>query len=95
MSLADQLEAARAEVARLERLARTASCAELGHDLALVGGRNCGCFDGSYCSVPVHECRRCGGCDYGESDEATAAIENCKHRLAYIEEQAAAAAEQE
>jgi hypothetical protein len=68
--LQNQLEAARAEVARLEREARQATCRELGrHDWRLRGGRWCGCEDGG-CSIPVHECSRCGDCDYGQNAEA-------------------------
>lgn len=73
MNLAQQLEAARAEVTRLERLAATASCRDLGCDMQSVGGCCAGC-DGERglcsCSVPVHKCTRCGDCDYGENDEA-------------------------
>jgi hypothetical protein len=44
-------------------------CAVLGHDWKHIGGCNCGCPDGQ-CSVPVHECRACGDCDYGDNEEA-------------------------
>ena len=62
-----KLELARDEVARLERQLVAASCAEVGHDWVFIGGRNCGCFPGADCSVPVHQCSRCGDCDYGEN----------------------------
>lgn len=68
--LAEQLEAARAELARLERIAATATCRELGCDMEHRGGANCGC-EGGHCSVPVHVCTRCGDCDYGDNAEAT------------------------
>jgi hypothetical protein len=42
---------------------------ERGHDWVQIGGCNCGCYDEASCSVPVHECRRCGDCDYGENPE--------------------------
>lgn len=68
--LAQQLDEARAVVARLERAAAAATCAELGrHDMQSTGGANCGC-EGGCCSVPVHQCTRCGECDYGENEEA-------------------------
>lgn len=67
MSLVLQLENAMAEVARLERLVRSATCQERGrHTWKQAGGRNCGCHDGC-CSVPVFECSHCGACDYGEN----------------------------
>ncbi len=75
--LRERLEAARAEVARLEHEAATATCAELGHDWHCLGGANCGCFDDACCSVPVHECRRCGACDYGENEWARDQIAKC------------------
>ena len=75
--IAEQLEDARAEVHRLERMAAAATCAELGrHDWQSIGGCNCGCPDGS-CSVPVHECTRCGDCDYGKNDDADDVRRNC------------------
>lgn len=69
MRLAEQLEEARAEVARLERIAATATCRDLGHDWQSLGGASCGCDDG-LCSVPVNHCSRCGDCDYGENADA-------------------------
>ena len=86
MNLADRLEAARAEVARLERIAATATCRELGCNMQHAGGANCGCMltddegnetPGS-CSVPVHKCGRCGDCDYGENAEATEVKARCE-----------------
>ncbi len=77
--LAKQLEEARAEVARLERLAAQANCAELGrHQLVTTGWANCGCHPDSDCSVPVYHCALCGGCDYGDNDEATKIRKNCE-----------------
>jgi hypothetical protein len=69
--LADKLEAARAEVARLERIASTATCRELGCDMQSTGGCNCGCHEDACCSVPVNKCTRCGDCDYGDNADAT------------------------
>lgn len=86
--LADQLEAARAEVSRLERIAATATCRELGCDMQSSGGCNCGCefYDGEelcqgQCSVPVFKCTRCGDCDYGENDFAEATQVACRERV--------------
>lgn len=67
--LSEQLEAARANLARLERIAATATCRELGCDMRHSGGMNCGCEDGS-CSIPVLVCSRCGDSDYGDNAEA-------------------------
>jgi hypothetical protein len=80
MNIAKQLDAARAEVARLERRAAGATCAELGrHDWQHIGGRNAGCDLGSdcSCSVPVHKCSRCGDCDYGDNPEADDVRDEC------------------
>lgn len=78
MNLTEQIEAARAEVARLERIASTATCRELGCDMQSIGGANCGCMHKDdaggdlpgCCSVPVLRCTRCGDCDYGENADA-------------------------
>jgi hypothetical protein len=75
--LADKLEEARAEVARLERLAATATCIEIGHDWKYLGGANCGCHEWACCSVPVHECARCKACDYGDNKYARDHISRC------------------
>lgn len=80
-ALADQLAAARAEVARLERIAATATCREIGCDMQSVGGCNAGCGeDGCACSVPVHTCTRCGDCDYGENEDAIEVRRRCAER---------------
>ena len=85
MKLAEKLDEARAEVARLERMAAAATCGEMGrHDWQSVGGRNCGCKDGQ-CSVPVHECSRCGDCDYGENEDAREVRRECAERRAVLE----------
>jgi len=75
--LLSRLEAARSEVARLERKAAQATCAEVGHRWKHIGGANCGCPDGC-CSVPVHECASCGACDYGENEEAADMRARCE-----------------
>lgn len=68
--LVERREAARNEVARLERAIAGAPCAEVGHRWKSLGGCNCGCHDDACCSVPVHECQVCGDCDYGENEWA-------------------------
>ncbi len=50
------------------------------HDWVFVGGANAGCCKGTddcCCSIPVHECAKCGDCDYGDNDEAAQVIELC------------------
>lgn len=76
--LADKIEAARAELARLERIAATATCRELGCDMVSLGGGNCGCHEDACCSIPIHECSRCGDCDYGDNAEATEIRRVCR-----------------
>jgi hypothetical protein len=75
--LREQIDAARAELARLERLATVAPCAAKGHDWRHIGGMNCCCSPDGRCSVPVYECAWCGDCDYGENDEAAEKRRNC------------------
>lgn len=81
--LVDRLEAARAEVARLEQQVAASSCAEVGHRWKHIGGSNAGCelADACSCSVPVHECERCGDCDYGENAEAMEVKRNCTEQM--------------
>lgn len=40
------------------------------HDWQHIGGCNAGCDPYCNCSIPVHECARCGDCDYGRNPEA-------------------------
>ena len=59
-----------------------AECQAQGHHLwKFVGGCNAGCELGEdcYCSVPVHECKRCGDCDYGDNREAMEHRAKCYH----------------
>lgn len=79
--LADKLAEARAEVARLERVAATATCQEVGCDMQHAGGRNAGCGDGCCCSVPVYICTRCGDSDYGDNAEAVECRAECADRV--------------
>lgn len=82
MGLAAKIREAEAELEALKREAGQATCAEIGeHDWRLVGGRNAGCCDECQCSVPVYECRRCLGCDYGENDEAAVTIRRCREEF--------------
>jgi hypothetical protein len=77
MKLTEQLEA-RAELARLERIAATATCRELSCDMKSIGGCCACCEEDCSCSVPVHRCSRCGDCDYGDNGEADDIRLNCK-----------------
>lgn len=77
-NLAERIEDARAEVRRLERLAASATCADLGHAWHSLGGCNAGCDDDCRCSVPVNECTRCGDCDYGDNIVADEVRASCK-----------------
>jgi hypothetical protein len=52
---------------------------QIRHDWRSIGGRNCGCADGS-CSVPVMECYVCGQCDYGVNAEADEVLRDCGER---------------
>jgi hypothetical protein len=76
--LRDELEAAQAQVDALQRRLAAATCAEAGCDMQFIGGRNAGCGDHCNCSVPVHQCSRCGDCDYGDNAEAAETIERCE-----------------
>lgn len=82
MDALEELENARAEVARLERIVAAASCAEVGHRWKFTGGRNCCCEavevgESGGCSIPVHECEVCGDCDYGDNQDATDVRATC------------------
>lgn len=78
LPLMDRLAAAEAEVNRLKRQIGGATCAEIGaHDWRFIGGRNAYCSGECACSVPVHECSRCGDCDYGENPDAAEIISEC------------------
>jgi len=53
------------------------SCVAGNHEWKHIGGCNAGCGNDCACSVPVHECRRCGDCDYGDNAEAVEARRRC------------------
>lgn len=78
LSALDRLEAAKAEVLRLEREVAAGPCRENGHSWAFLGGRNAGCDDACQCSVPVYQCTKCGDCDYGDNPEALAIKARCQ-----------------
>lgn len=83
MDIRAKLEAAKDEVARLERMVAVAPCAEVGHRWVSIGGANAGCEIGAdicNCSVPVNVCEICGDCDYGENVEADEIRAECKLR---------------
>lgn len=54
-------------------------CSE-AHDWKSRGGCNAGCHKDCQCSVPVHECTRCGDCDYGQNEEADEVRRECRER---------------
>lgn len=78
--LRQEIEAARAELERLERKALTATCDQLGHDMQSIGGCNAGCDADCGCSVPVNECTRCKDCDYGDNEDAGRVRRDCAER---------------
>lgn len=83
--LASELEEAQARVARIKHQMAQATCVQIGrHDLKHIGGCNAGCDlgDDCCCSVPVHECQRCGDCNYGQNAEAVEVRARCKARRA-------------
>lgn len=54
-------------------------CYSGNHDWRFMGGRNAGCRGGDCgCSVPVHECAKCGDCDYGDNAEADEVRQHCE-----------------
>ena len=87
MNLTAQLEAARAEVSRIEREVAQGPCREYGHTWELLGGCNAGCCNDCACSVPVNHCVKCGDCDYGENDDATIVRADCEERRALSEQE--------
>ena len=56
-------------------------CQVEGHIWRHIGDCNAGCACGS-CSVPVHECKRCSDCDYGDNDEASDTRQRCAEEMA-------------
>lgn len=77
----EKLEAARAEVARLEREVAGAPCRQVGHRWKFFGGTNCGCYPGSGCSIAVHKCEVCGDYDYGDHPQADEQRQACADEM--------------
>lgn len=77
MELRDRLEAAKAEVERLQSQIKQESCQKVGHNWETYGGMNAGCCESCGCSVPVNVCSKCGDCDYGDSSEAAEIRQQC------------------
>ena len=75
-----ELEQAEARVSQLRQQISHSTCAEVGHDWKLMGGRMAVCSRGGdcVCSIPVCECTKCGECDYGDSVEASEIIASCE-----------------
>ena len=82
--LRSELEAAEARVAQLKQAIRHGRCMETGHDWRFIGGCNASCERGDDCgcSVSVHECSKCGDCDYGDNPEAVEIRAACARRAA-------------
>lgn len=78
--LHQQLADAEATAERLRRWIAAADCREVGCQMVHIGGCNAGCGDGCNCSVPVHQCPKCGDCDYGQNPEADAKRAACAAR---------------
>lgn len=81
-ALREQLADAEGRVAQLKRQIAQGPCIEVGHDWKHIGGRNAACPRGGdcICSVPVHECTKCGDCDYGVNDDADRTLIACDLR---------------
>jgi len=75
--LYSKLEAAEARVHQLRAAIAAGPCREYGHDWQFIGGSNAGCGADCGCSVPVYECQKCGGCDYGDNPESAEIREKC------------------
>jgi hypothetical protein len=76
-TLRAQLAEAEAQAAALRQRIAVSDCSVAGHDMHSIGGANAGCDVDCCCSVPVHECRRCGDSDYGDNAEADAIRASC------------------
>jgi predicted alpha/beta-hydrolase family hydrolase len=77
MTLQEQLQAAENRAAQLRLQIAQGPCIATGHSWEFLGGRNAGCGDDCNCSVPVHHCKKCGDCDYGDNAEAAEIIKEC------------------
>ncbi len=79
--LRQELEAAEANVDNIRRQIASASCLAVGHDWKHIGGCNAGCQldKDCCCSVPVHQCTKCGDCDYGDNPEADEKRAHCNN----------------
>lgn len=77
MRIDDEIADAEARVEQLKLQKAQGTCAATGHDWRHIGGKNAGCCDDCGCSVPVHECAKCGDCDYGDNTEAVRTLSRC------------------
>lgn len=84
MDVREELERAKNEVARLERIVATRPCAEVGHRWKHIGGSNAGCEKDCACSIPVYTCEVCKDCDYGENEEAREVRADCAERREWL-----------
>ncbi len=79
MTLAEEIAEAEARLEQLKRRAAAADCRTAGCNMKFLGGKNASCDEaGCNCSVPVHQCARCGDCDYGDNKEADEIRARCK-----------------
>lgn len=82
--LSAELAEAESVVNRLRLEIKQGPCRQYGHTWKHVGGCNAGCEldKDCSCSVPVHECTKCGDCDYGENEEADRIRAKCAESAA-------------
>lgn len=79
----EELADAEAALVAAKRRVAAAHCGEVGHTWKHIGGRNANCTECAAfcsCSIPVHECTKCGDCDYGENAEAWSTMIYCQVR---------------
>lgn len=76
-TLREELEETLARAEHLRQRIGAETCATAGHSWKFFGGKNAGCGLDCRCSVPVHQCERCGDSDYGDNTEADEAIARC------------------
>jgi hypothetical protein len=75
--LFEKLTEIEAQAAQIRREIAQGPCREYGHSWKFLGGANAGCGLYCSCSVSVHQCEKCGDCDYGENAEAEEVRRQC------------------
>jgi len=76
-ALVEKLAEIEAQAAQIRREIAQGPCREYGHTWRHLGGANAGCGPDCGCSVPVHQCEKCGDCDYGDTPEADETRRRC------------------